>query len=795
MQFSERWLRTLTDPPLDTAGLCDQLTMAGLEVEEAVPAAPPFTGVVVGRIDHVAPHPGADRLRVCTVDAGGPSPLKIVCGAPNAATGMKAPLAHVGALLPGGVAIRKTAVRGVESDGMLCSAKELGISDDAAGLLVLDPGLPVGADLRSALALDDARITLKVTPNRADCLSLVGLARDVAAATGSALALPAIPETPVTGTRSREVHVEDPAACPRFVSRTIEGINPAAPTPAWMKERLERSGLRSISAVVDITNYVMLEQGQPLHAYDDRFLEGAIVVRFARAGEKLTLLNGQVLDLEPDLLLVCDEKKPLGLAGIMGGEHSGISDATTNVLLEGAFWSPAVIQGRSRRLGFVSDAGFRFERGVDFGNSARAVERATQLVLEICGGRAGPLGDVMGALPARNPVRVRPRRVERLLGIDVPDRTIGTLLGRLGLACTRDGGDFIVTPPTYRFDLAIEEDFVEEIARLIGYDAIPAKPAAHLQAMLPDPESTVSAISLKRRLVARDWQEVVTFSFVSSVAEAVLFPDRDTSAAPIAVSNPIASHLDVMRTTLAGGLLDVLRTNLARQHDRVRIFEVGRCFLRKAAAATTNRCASGGLPTARLSTSSGAWPSGRSTSSTSRRTSRPWSLHGRCRRCPAPTPSSTPAVRRGSVLDGMTIGWLGELHPRLAKHFELPRAPVAFELEFAPLSGQAMPVARPVSRMPVVRRDFAVVVDDSVAAGEILDALVAAKPPWVVAVRPFDLYRGPGLASGKKSLAILVLMQDTERTLTDADIDAAVTGLLRVLENRFDATLRQQDLR
>ncbi len=329
MQFSERWLRTLTDPPLDTAGLCNLLTMAGLEVEEVVPAAPPFTGVVVGRIDKVAPHPDADRLRVCTVDAGGGAPLQIVCGAPNAAAGMKAPLAQVGALLPGDVAIRKTEVRGVESSGMLCSAKELGISDDATGLLALATDAKVGADLRAALALDDALITLKITPNRADCLSMIGLARDVAAAAASTLSLPEISATPVSGTARREVRVVEPAGCPRFVSRTIEDIDPKAPTPSWMKERLERSGIRSISAVVDITNYVMLEQGQPLHAYDDRLLEGAIVVRFARAGEKLTLLNGQLLDLEPDLLLVCDEKKPLGLAGIMGGEHSGIGDATT----------------------------------------------------------------------------------------------------------------------------------------------------------------------------------------------------------------------------------------------------------------------------------------------------------------------------------------------------------------------------------------------------------------------------------------------------------------------------------
>ena len=453
---------------------------------------------------------------MCTVDAGGPSPLSVVCGAPNAAAGMKAPLARVGAVLPGDLTIRKTAVRGIESAGMLCSAKELGLSDDAAGLLALPADAAVGADLRAALALDDALIELKVTPNRADCLSMVGLARDIAAATGSPLALPEISATPVASSARRDVRVEDPAGCPRFVSRTIEGIDPNAPSPAWMKERLERGGIRAISAVVDITNYVMLEQGQPLHAYDDRQLEGALVVRFARAGETLTLLNGQVLELEPDLLLVCDEKKPLGLAGIMGGEHSGIGAATTTVLLEGAFWNPAVIQGRSRRLGFVSDAGYRFERGVDFGNCARAVERATQLILEICGGRAGPLGDVVGTLPTRDAVRVRPSRVTRLLGIDVPQSTIATIFTRLGLAFTREGDDFIVTPPTYRFDLAIEEDFVEEIARLVGYDAIPAEPAAHVQRMLPDPETTVTALALKRRLVARDWQEAMTFSFVSS---------------------------------------------------------------------------------------------------------------------------------------------------------------------------------------------------------------------------------------------------------------------------------------
>jgi len=789
MQFSERWLRTLTDPPLDTAGLCNLLTMAGLEVEEVVPAAPPFTGVVVGRIDKVAPHPDADRLRVCTVDVGGGAPLQIVCGAPNAAAGMKAPVAQVGALLPGDVAIRKTAVRGVESSGMLCSAKELGISDDATGILALAADASVGADFRAALALDDALITLKITPNRADCLSMIGLARDVAAAAASTLFLPEISATPVSGAVRREVRVLEPAGCPRFVSRTIEGIDPKAPTPSWMKERLERSGIRSISAVVDITNYVMLEQGQPLHAYDDRLLEGAIVVRFARAGETLTLLNGQVIDLDPDLLLVCDEKKPLGLAGIMGGEHSGIGDATTKVLLEGAFWNPAVIQGRSRRLGFASDAGFRFERGVDFGNCARAVERATQLILDICGGRAGPLGDVTGVLPRREAVRVRPARVKRLLGIDVPDDTMGTLFARLGIAFTRNGNDFIVTPPTSRFDLVIEEDFVEEIARLVGFDAIPAKPSAHVQRMLPDPETALSPLALKRRLAARDWQETITFSFASSAAEATLFPDRPSAAAPIAVQNPIATHLDVMRTTLAGGLLDVLRTNLARQHDRVRVFEVGCCFVRDG---------NGDLQPLRI----GGVAYGPALPEQWGIARRPIDFHdvkGDLEGLVAPRTlvtdvSSHPLLHPGRsarvVLDGESIGWLGELHPRLAKAYELPRAPVLFELDMAALLAQPMPAAKPLSKLPVVRRDFAVVVDDAVPVGALLEALAAAKPPRVVDLRPFDLYRGPGLPSGRKSVAILVLMQDTERTLTDADIDATLADLLRVLQVRFGAVLR-----
>jgi phenylalanyl-tRNA synthetase beta chain len=790
MRFSERWLRSFCDPPLATAALADRLTMAGLEVEDVAPAAPPFTRVVVGRIVAVAAHPNADRLRVCAVDVGAAAPLAIVCGAPNAAAGMLAPCALEGAELPGGLAIRRTTVRGVESQGMLCSAQELGIADDASGLLALDPGLVPGTDLRDALALDDALLTLKLTPNRADCLSLAGIAREVAAATGAPLVLPDVTPTPVTSEATRAVRIEDTIACPRFAGRLIDGIDASAPTPSWMKTRLERSGLRSISAVVDVTNYVMLELGQPLHAYDDRLLEGTVVVRFARPGETLTLLNGQTLALDADMLLVCDEAKPLGLAGIMGGEHSGIAADTTRVYLEGAFWNPLVIQGKMKRLGFLSDAGYRFERGVDFAGCARAVERATQLVIDICGGRAGPLTDARGALPAREPVRVRPARVARLLGIPVGAEAIADAFDRLAFAYERDGADFVVTPPSHRFDLALEEDFVEEVARMVGYDRIPATPAAHVHHVLGASEARRPVADMRRRLVDRDWQEVVTFSFVSSATEALLAPDAAAGAAPIRVLNPIAAHLDVMRTTLLPGLLETLRSNLNHKAPRVRIFEIGRVFQR-ADAGYRQPLRVGGL--AFGSALPEQW------GERARRVDY-YDVKGDLEALAAPRRLATPAHplpwlhpgRAAAIaIDGAACGFIGELHPRLLRHFELPHAPIVFEVDLEPLQGHPVPQGSPVARFPVARRDIAVVLDEAIPAAAVLDALEAVKPPHVRRILPFDVYRGAPLPDGKKSLAILVLMQDTARTLTDADIDATRDALVGVLQDRFGATLRQ----
>ncbi len=787
MKFSEHWLRTMVDPPLGSDELAHALTMAGLEVEESVKAAPSFSGVVAARIVGVEPHPDADRLTVCGVDAGSGSQLSVVCGAPNAAAGLVVPYARVGATLPGGMVIRATTMRGVESQGMLCSASELGVSEDSAGLLVLDSNIAIGTDVRKSLDLDDVVLTLKLTPNRADCLSVLGLAREVAAITGSPLRYTWPARVVATAKASRGVRVEAPQACPRFCGRVITGIDANAASPLWLQQRLERSGIRAISAVVDVTNYVMLKLGQPLHAYDERLLEGDLVVRFAKTGETLKLLNGQTLALDPDLLLVADEKKALGLAGIMGGEHSAISRKTTSIFLEGAFWSPAVIQGKSRRLGFATDAGFRFERGVDFEISDRAVDCATQLILELCGGQAGPLVDVCAELPKRDPVRVRPQRVTRILGIDIPEATLADMFTRLGLEPTREGSDFIVTPPPYRFDLSIEEDFIEEAARLYGFDNIPASPARHRQSMLPERETTRSLSALRQRLVNRDYQEVITFGFVSSATELAIRPDGHA----IKVLNPIASQFDVMRTTLLGGLVETLRTNLSRRHERVRIFETGRCFLRDEER-YLQPLRIGGLAFGSVVPEQWGSPKGSvgffDVKGDVEALAWPLPVHTEAATHPALHPGRSARV----FVAGKEAGWIGELHPRLMRAFDLAGAlPVVFELEQDALTERMLPAAKPVSRLPVVRRDMSVVVADAIPASTVIEALRALKPAHVEHISVFDVYRGPGIESGKKSLAILVLIQDTARTLTDSEIDAIVADLLRVLKDRFDASVRK----
>ncbi len=796
MRFSERWLREFVDPPQSLDDLARVLTMAGIEVEAIEPVAPPFGKVVVGRVLEVDRHPNADRLSLCRVDVGDGAPLSIVCGAPNVAAGMKVPVALIGARLPGAT-IARAQVRGVESQGMLCSAKELGLSDDHSGLLALADNARVGADVRALLDLDDRLVTLKLTPNRGDCLSVRGLARELAILTGAPLRLPKVPPVKPAIPDRRAVRLDAPGACPRYAGRVIRGVNARARTPAWMATRLERSGLRTISPLVDVTNFVMLELGQPLHAFDDRKLEGAIVVRWARAGEQLRLLNGQDVDLAPDLLVIADEKKPVALGGVMGGEATAVVEATRDVFLESAYFDPAAVAGRARRLALASDAAFRFERGVDFAGNVEALERATQLVVEICGGTPGPVGETVERLPERRAVRLRTARAAKIVGVPFTDAQVDALLKRLQLQHSGGRGEFSVTPPSHRFDLQIEEDLVEEVARLHGYDNIPTRPPAAPLAMLADPESRRGVSDLKRILAGREYFEVVNYSFVDSAWER----DFCGNADPVALANPIAAQLDVMRSSLAGGLVANLRFNLARKLERVRVFEAGRCFLRSDAAEDPldpARAVRGFEQPMRI----GGLAYGPALPEQ-------WGVPRRrvdfydvkadveallLPRAAAFAKTEHPALHPGRaavvILEGEEIGWIGELHPRWQQRYDLPHAPVLFELDVARLLEVGMPAYRPVSKFPPVIRDRAVEVDETVPAEALLAEMTRFRPPVVQEIRLFDFYRGPGLENGKKSLAFRVVMQDTARTLTDEEADAAMAQLTDLLSTKFGARLR-----
>ena len=579
MNVPENWLRDFVEIKIRTEKLAHLLTMSGLEVESCAPVAPPFSGVVVGEILAVERHPDADKLTVCTVDAGKET-LKVVCGAPNARVGMKAPLALVGTKL-GKIEIKAAALRGVESKGMLCSARELGLSEDHSGLLELAAGAKPGQEVYRTLHLDEHVLTFKLTPNRADCLSVLGIAREVAALTGAKLRNPEIKQVKAKGNAKHPVRITDAEGCGRFAGRVIRGVNAAAPTPAWMRQRLERAGQRPISALVDVTNYVMLELGRPLHVYDQDKLRGAIDVRWGRRGEKVLLLNGDEVEVDAGVLCITDDSGPIGLAGIMGGESTKAETSTQNIFLESAFFFPEAIAGRARRYNFSSDASHRFERGVDFENNAPGVERATQLILEICGGEPGPTVDLVKRLPTRKPVKMRVARAQKVLGISVELREIESVFRRLGFSYKKAKGTFTVTPPSYRFDMAIEEDLIEEVARVHGFDNIPAHPPHALARMHARSETRRSLHALRERVAACDYVETINFAFVEPAWEADLAP----AANPVRLLNPIASQASVMRTTLLGSLIANIRYNHARKLPRIRVFEIGRVYLRDAAAA------------------------------------------------------------------------------------------------------------------------------------------------------------------------------------------------------------------
>mgnify|MGYP000656189670 FL=1 len=793
MKFSESWLRKLVDPKLTSEELSHLLTMAGLEVEALDPVAPAFDSVVVAHVLEVVKHPDADRLNVCQVDTGSGTPTTIVCGAPNVAVGLNVPCALPGAKLPGDFTIKVAKVRGIESSGMLCSAKELGIDEDASGLLVLPADAPVGQSIREYLDLDDNQFELKLTPNRADCLSLLGIAREVGAITGATTNLPVVPEVPASIADQRNIVLDAPEACPLYCGRVIKGVDAKASTPEWMKRRLERSGIRAISALVDVTNYVMLELGQPLHAFDNTRLEGAVHARLAKPEEKLLLLNEQTIAVDADVLVIADDAKPLAMAGIMGGEESGITLDTSELFLESAFFAPKAIAGRARRYGFGSDASHRFERGVDFGGVRRAIERATQLIIDICGGQAGPVVEAKASLPARQPVRLRTARAEKVLGLPLGGERIAGLFRGLALSFEQQGDDFLVTPPSWRFDMEIEEDLIEEIARLYGYDNIPSPAPRGRMEMMVQPEAQRPAYRIRQMLADRGYQEVVNFAFVEEAWEAD-FAAKTAESDLIRLANPIASQMAVMRSNLFGGLVSNLVTNLKRKQSRVRLFEVGRTFHRDAAAQPVNGfhqpwklaglAFGGALPE--------GWAGG------SRKVDF-YDVKGDVEALLAPAqlrfekllhPALHPGRSARVLLDGQDVGCIGELHPEWVQKYDLPNAPVLFELDFAAVKLAKVPAYAEVSKFPPVIRDLAIVVDQSVALQTLLDGLKGQISGLIQDIQLFDVYVGKGVPENKKSLAFRIVMQDTQRTLQDSEVDAAMQQLVSCFEQAFGAQLR-----
>ena len=790
MQFSEQWLRQYVNPELDSDALSHALTMAGLEVEGLEPVAATFAKVVIAQIISAEKHPDADRLQICRVDVGAGEPLQIVCGAPNARAGLKAPCALVGAKLPG-FDIKQAKVRGIESFGMMCSAKELGLAEESNGLLELPADAAIGQDIRSFLELDDKLFTLKLTPNRSDCLSIIGIARDVAAITGATLDLLSISPAAVEANAQKAVLVEAPAACPRYAGRMVVGVNASANTPGWMVRRLERSGLRSISAIVDITNYVLLEMGQPLHAFDAAKLQGDIRVRMASQGEKLGLLNEQKVELQPDMLVIADNSGAIALAGIMGGAATAVSDTTTDIFLESAFFTPAIMAGKARRLGLSSDSSYRFERGVDYGNTRVALERATALIQEVCGGKAGPVTEVMNALPERKPVRLRFSRLLAALGVVLDKATVSRLFDQLGFAYRNTDDVFDVTPPSYRFDISIEEDLIEEVARLHGYDNIPATaPHADLL-MLPASETRLNRAWLQDSLAASGYQEIVSYSFVDESWERDLLGN----ATPIPLKNPIASNMSVMRSGLWGGLLDTLVYNLNRKQERVRLFEIGATYSKNDGS---NGEAASYSETMRISGLAYGDAVPEQWSAAARdvdffdvKAEVDLLTHGRAQYAAAQHPALHPGQSARVMLDGKAIGWLGKLHPRWQQHYQLPRSTVLFELDAEPLLKRNLPQYEEVPKFLPVRRDLAVIVDEKVSVQSLLNTMREARIPLVNEVGLFDVYRGKGIAENKKSLAFLVLMQDTQKTLTDAEADAAMAKLLDLIVRQHGAELRK----
>ncbi len=791
MKISESWLREWVNPDVTTEVLAGQLTMAGLEVDAVEPAAPEFSKVVIAGVVEVKPHPDADKLRVCTVDVGQKEHIQIVCGASNVRKGLHVPAALAGAKLPGDFKIKKSKLRGEQSLGMLCGASELGLEGSGDGLMELPEDSPIGEDIRQYLNLDDRIIEIDLTPNRGDCLSIAGIAREVAVINKVALKALEFNSPQVGSNRNLPVMVDAPQDCPKYLGRIIEGINVKAQTPGWMQEKLVKCGIRSISPTVDVTNYVLLELGHPMHAFDLAHLDGGIIVRRGRQAEKLTLLDEKEIEVDPEVLVIADQKKPLALAGIMGGLESAVTDTTTDVFLECAYFNPTSIAGKARQYGMQTDSSHRFERGVNPDQLEYAMQRATQLLLAICGGKAGPIEEISSSqhLPRHEAIFLRKDRVDSILGLEIEYSAIQDILARLGMEVTPVDGGWEVVSPGFRFDIAIEADLIEEIGRIYGYNLLPVKDFKGAMSMVAVPEGESGFDRLQERLFDRGYQEVITYSFVDPEIQTVL----DPGASPVALANPLAPDMSVMRTSLWPGLVQALIYNLKRQQDRVRIFEYGLRFIKQDYDIIQNNVISGAICGGVMPEQ---WGVG----------SRPvdfYDLKGDVealcdlsgsgdafRFISSTHPALHPGQCAGIEKDGKSVGWLGSLHPKVLQKLGVKENIFVFELAWEALSDVNIPVYSPASKYPSIRRDLAVVVDENVASQQIINTINGVLSEILKEVRIFDVYKGKGVDSGRKSVALGLILQESSRTLTDQDVEFATSKVVAELEKQLGATLR-----
>lgn len=774
MQFSYHWLKTRVNPDLSAEALANLLTMAGLEVEEDQAVAPPFNHVVVAEVKSVEKHPDADRLNITQVDVGSGENIQIVCGAPNVAVGIKVPCALPGAVLPGNFKIKPTKMRGQISNGMLCSGKELGLPEEVDGLMILPNDAPVGEDIRKTLDLDDALLTLKITPNRADCLSIKGIAREVAALTGSELLPMKIGKNPQDGNRTFPTIIDAPEDCGRLLTRIIEGVDAKCPTPDWMRQRLMRSGIRSINILVDIGNYVMLELGQPMHVFDFDKISGCLKARRAMAGETLLCLNEKTVTLNPDTLVIADEKSALSIAGLMGGESSAVDENTQNILLESAFFHPHIIAGKARQYGFGSDSSFRFERGVDYALQEEAIERASTLIQGICGGRIMPINHAQGRLPEKQPILVRTARIEKLLGITIKNEKINNILHSLALQPQPIKDDFSVTPPSFRFDIEKEIDIIEEIARVYGYDNIPDQYTAGRLFMNRLPETQKNRFDVYQAMAARDYQEVINYAFVDEAWE----NDFANNTQAIRLQNPIASQMSVMRSTLIGGLVDTLHSNLNRKHSRVRLFEIARVFTHGTDKQFVQNEHLAALAYGTVVPEQ--WGE-------NKRKVDFYDIKAdllailsdkKVQFQVASHPALHPGRSAKIISNQQEIGIIGELHPQWVQKYDLPGAPVLFEVHMSAVLTQQKSQYQANAKFPFVRRDLAFVLPEKMQAQELLDILAQTNHHLIHRINIFDIYRGQGLPENSKSLAVRITLQHQEKTLTETEVQEAINCIL-----------------